>query len=123
MFIRPLIIAASICMSAMSIGACDDGAPLVVPPPPAAAVSLDWAQRTGTLIAAAADSLRLLTDATSDLVIAHVKSDGFTRAWTGTAPAGAGMSRIYAGVHYRFDITAGQQIGRQVAPLAISKGL
>ena len=35
----------------------------------------------------------------------------------------AGVSRIYAGIHYRFDITAGQQIGKQVAELALSKGL
>jgi membrane-associated phospholipid phosphatase len=31
----------------------------------------------------------------------------------------AGMSRIYAGIHYRFDITAGQDLGRAVASLAI----
>jgi membrane-associated phospholipid phosphatase len=35
----------------------------------------------------------------------------------------AGMSRVYAGIHFRFDITAGQQLGKQVAELAISKGL
>jgi hypothetical protein len=33
----------------------------------------------------------------------------------------AGMSRIYAGIHYRFDIVAGQQIGKSVAEWAISK--
>src|SRR5262245_12819244 len=35
----------------------------------------------------------------------------------------AGMSRVYAGIHFRFDITAGQQLGKQVAELALSKGL
>jgi membrane-associated phospholipid phosphatase len=29
--------------------------------------------------------------------------------------AEAGLSRIYAGIHYRFDITAGQTLGRSVA--------
>lgn len=33
--------------------------------------------------------------------------------------AEAGMSRIYAGLHYRFDITAGNEIGARVAALAI----
>jgi membrane-associated phospholipid phosphatase len=40
-----------------------------------------------------------------------------------TAVADAGMSRIYAGIHYRFDITAGNAIGNSVGQLALSKGL
>lgn len=32
----------------------------------------------------------------------------------------AGMSRIYGGIHFRSDITAGEQIGRSTAQLAIS---
>jgi hypothetical protein len=31
----------------------------------------------------------------------------------------AGQSRVYAGIHYRFDIEAGRQIGRSVAALAL----
>jgi membrane-associated phospholipid phosphatase len=31
----------------------------------------------------------------------------------------AGVSRIYAGLHYRFDVTAGQQIGASVSALAL----
>jgi membrane-associated phospholipid phosphatase len=31
----------------------------------------------------------------------------------------AGMSRIYAGIHYRFDITDGQALGRSVAGVAL----
>ena len=31
----------------------------------------------------------------------------------------AGLSRMYAGLHYRFDIEAGEAIGRQVAALAL----
>ena len=33
----------------------------------------------------------------------------------------AGMSRIYAGIHYRFDVTVGRQLGTQVAEWAIAK--
>jgi membrane-associated phospholipid phosphatase len=32
----------------------------------------------------------------------------------------AGLSRMYGGIHYRFDITAGQQLGREVAAWAIA---
>lgn len=34
--------------------------------------------------------------------------------------ADAGMSRMYGGIHYRSDITAGEQLGRSTAELAIS---
>lgn len=33
----------------------------------------------------------------------------------------AGIARIYAGLHYRFDVTAGQGIGAKVAALALTK--
>lgn len=33
----------------------------------------------------------------------------------------AAISRVYGGIHYRFDIEAGQTIGRRVASLALSK--
>jgi PAP2 superfamily len=33
----------------------------------------------------------------------------------------AGLSRIYAGIHYRFDIDAGEEIGRKVAALAAAR--
>lgn len=33
----------------------------------------------------------------------------------------AGMSRIYAGLHFRFDVTAGQQLGYGVARLALRR--
>jgi len=35
----------------------------------------------------------------------------------------AGESRLYAGIHYRFDKDAGLHIGRQVADLALSRGI
>jgi hypothetical protein len=35
----------------------------------------------------------------------------------------AGESRLYAGIHYRFDKDAGLRIGRQVADLALQRGL
>jgi membrane-associated phospholipid phosphatase len=33
----------------------------------------------------------------------------------------AGVSRIYAGLHFRFDITAGQKLGYSVAKLALRR--
>jgi membrane-associated phospholipid phosphatase len=35
----------------------------------------------------------------------------------------AGVSRMYAGIHYRFDLEAGQNIGRQAAALALAGSL
>jgi membrane-associated phospholipid phosphatase len=32
----------------------------------------------------------------------------------------AGLSRMYAGIHYRFDIEAGEKLGRSVALFAIA---
>ena len=32
----------------------------------------------------------------------------------------AGLSRMYGGIHYRFDIEAGQLLGRSVAAFAIA---
>jgi membrane-associated phospholipid phosphatase len=33
----------------------------------------------------------------------------------------AGLSRMYAGIHYRFDITAGQNLGNAVGQWAIAR--
>jgi membrane-associated phospholipid phosphatase len=35
----------------------------------------------------------------------------------------AGLSRVYGGIHYRFDIVAGQEIGRRAAQLALAGSL
>lgn len=37
------------------------------------------------------------------------------------AASEAGLSRIYAGIHYRFDVEAGESIGRKVAEMAIAR--
>jgi membrane-associated phospholipid phosphatase len=37
--------------------------------------------------------------------------------------AEAGLSRIYAGIHYHFDIEAGQEIGRRAAAKALAGSL
>lgn len=37
--------------------------------------------------------------------------------------AEAGMSRVYGGIHYRFDVEAGQEIGRRAAGLALAGSL
>lgn len=172
MFIRPFILALSIVSGSAVMPGCNEAAgPLVMPPAPAATVSLGWQQEVGTLVAAtrmsplaagrvyaavsvaqyraaktveanlpanaalyearlgavagasvqvlkylfpaAADTLerKLAARAASgsaemraeftrgialgrsigDQVIEHVKNDGFTKPWTGTAPTGAGV--------------------------------
>ena len=35
----------------------------------------------------------------------------------------AGLSRMYAGIHYRFDLVAGQELGRQVARWVLEHGV
>jgi hypothetical protein len=35
----------------------------------------------------------------------------------------AGLSRMWAGIHYRFDVTSGQALGRKVADQALVKGV
>jgi membrane-associated phospholipid phosphatase len=35
----------------------------------------------------------------------------------------AGLSRLYGGIHYRFDIDVGASLGRQVAELALQKDI
>jgi membrane-associated phospholipid phosphatase len=35
----------------------------------------------------------------------------------------AGLSRVYGGIHYRFDVAAGQEIGRRAAALALAGSL
>jgi membrane-associated phospholipid phosphatase len=35
----------------------------------------------------------------------------------------AGLSRIYAGIHYSFDVEAGQQVGRYAAAAALAGSL
>jgi hypothetical protein len=36
------------------------------------------------------------------------------------AAAEAGMSRIYGGIHYAFDNTAGQEVGRAIGQLVVA---
>lgn len=38
-----------------------------------------------------------------------------------TSAREAGLSRIYAGIHYRFDVDAGEEIGRKVSALAVTR--
>ena len=43
--------------------------------------------------------------------------------WLDAQVAEAGMSRIYAGIHYRFDVEASQGVGRRVAAKALAGSL
>jgi membrane-associated phospholipid phosphatase len=54
-----------------------------------------------------------------------VLADAFPRErrWLDAQVEEAGMSRIYAGIHYRFDIDAGQEIGQRAAAKALAGSL
>jgi membrane-associated phospholipid phosphatase len=54
-----------------------------------------------------------------------VLSDAFPseRSRLGALVEEAGMSRIYAGIHYRFDVEAGQGVGRRAAAKALAGSL
>lgn len=56
--------------------------------------------------------------ASAGRVLAHFFPD--RTAELDASVADAGLSRILAGIHYRFDITAGQELGRNVADWAIA---
>ena len=58
--------------------------------------------------------------ASAGRVLAHFFPDRATElaGWVNDA----GLSRMLAGIHYRFDVTAGQELGRAVADLAITHG-
>ena len=58
--------------------------------------------------------------ASAGRVLAHFFPDRATElaGWVNDA----GLSRMLAGIHYRFDVTAGQELGRAVADLAIARG-
>jgi membrane-associated phospholipid phosphatase len=51
-------------------------------------------------------------------VLAHFFPEA--RARLEQAAADAGMSRLYAGIHYRFDVEVGQQLGRGAADAALT---
>jgi hypothetical protein len=54
-----------------------------------------------------------------------VLSDAFPdeRRWLATVADEAGLSRLYAGIHYRFDIQAGVALGRAAAAKALAADL
>ncbi len=67
--------------------------------------------------AAAAEVLQLYLHDRIDLNVTSESLPGVTRHFTTFSDAAeeAGLSRIYAGQHFRFDHIAGKQLGRQVA--------
>ena len=50
--------------------------------------------------------------------LSNAFGDNETREWLTSQVEEAGMSRVYAGIHYLFDITAGQEVGRRAAAKA-----
>ena len=53
------------------------------------------------------------------LVLAHFFPQDRSRLET--IATEAGLSRIYAGLHYRFDVDAGEEIGRKVAAVVVAR--
>jgi hypothetical protein len=75
--------------------------------------------------AAGAEVLRLYLHDRIGLDVTSESLPGITRHFTSFSDAAeeAGLSRIYAGQHFRFDHTAGKQLGRQVAFEVVSTTL
>lgn len=55
--------------------------------------------------------------------LSNAFADNETREWLASQVEEAGMSRVYAGIHYLFDISAGQEVGRRAAAKAQSGNL
>jgi hypothetical protein len=75
--------------------------------------------------AAAAEVLKLYLHDSIALDVTSESLPGITRHFTSFTGAAeeAGLSRIYAGQHFRFDHFAGKQLGRQVALFVVSTTL
>ena len=75
--------------------------------------------------AAAAEVLQLYLPDQTAFDVTSESLAGVTRHFTRFSEAGeeAGLSRIYAGQHFRFDHIAGKQLGRQVAISIVSTTL
>jgi len=71
---------------------------------------------------AAAEVLRLSLGDQINLDVTSESLNGVTRHFTSFSEAGeeAGLSRIYAGQHFRFDHLAGERLGQQVARSVLS---
>ena len=52
--------------------------------------------------------------------LSHAFPDNATREWLAGQVAEAGMSRIYAGIHYDFDVAEGQALGARAAAKALA---
>jgi membrane-associated phospholipid phosphatase len=52
--------------------------------------------------------------------LSHAFPDAETRAWLSSKVDEAGWSRIYAGIHYTFDIESGHEVGARAASAALA---
>jgi hypothetical protein len=99
--------------------------PAWIPLPTKTAPDPSYPGAHSAISAAAADVLRL---SLGDPITFDVTSEslaGVTRHFTSFSEAGeeAGLSRIYAGQHFRFDHLAGKRLGHQVARSVLSSVL
>jgi hypothetical protein len=99
-----------------------DPNPTWIPLPTKTAPDPSYPGAHSAISAAAAEVLRLSLGDQITLDVTSESLAGVTRHFTNFSDAGeeAGLSRIYAGQHFRFDHVAGKRMGQQVARAVLS---
>jgi len=102
-----------------------DQDPAWIPLPTKTAPDPSYPGAHSAISAAAAEVLRLSLGDQITLDVTSESLSGVTRHFTSFSAAGeeAGLSRIYAGQHFRFDHLAGKRLGQQVARFVVSSAL
>ena len=114
-------------VTAIQMAAIDDNPgtiadPMWVPLPIKTAPDPSYPGAHSAISAAAAEVLRLSLGDPIELDVTSESLAGITRHFTSFSEAAeeAGLSRIYAGQHFRFDHNAGKRLGRQVSDSVLS---
>jgi hypothetical protein len=118
-FWRPVT---AIQMAAIDNNPQTDPDPAWIPLPTKTAPDPSYPGAHSAIAAAGAEVLRLVLGDPITLDVTSESLAGVTRHFTSFSDAGeeAGLSRIYAGQHFRFDHLAGKRLGHQVAISVLS---
>jgi membrane-associated phospholipid phosphatase len=118
-FWRPVT---AIQMAAIDNNPQTDPDPAWIPLPTKTAPDPSYPGAHSAIAAAGAEVLRLVLGDPITLDVTSESLAGVTRHFTSFSDAGdeAGLSRIYAGQHFRFDHLAGKRLGQQVAISVLS---
>jgi len=118
-FWRPVT---AIQMAAIDNNPQTDQDPAWIPLPTKTAPDPSYPGAHSAISAAGAEVLRLVLGDPITLDVTSESLAGTTRHFTSFSDAGeeAGLSRIYAGQHFRFDHLAGKLLGQQVARSVLS---